>query len=124
MPETLKQTADTTREQQTILGELQQQARSAFAVTVGKIHEINQITRLAEVFLEDENKKVSAIVAIHPDYTSMFSSLKVGDFVLVLHKAGLGALIILKIANDRNTLYTSAQEAKLSHGTNASTAGP
>lgn len=114
---------DSARRQDTELGETKQQLRASFSLSMGEISSVNQDDRVADVWLMDEKKIIPTVIAIHADYTSMFSSLKVGDYVLVLHKAGLGALIVLKIANDRLTSRKSNEHSKLNQAVSSAWGG-
>ena len=113
------------KDQKELSGEVQQQLRAGFSLSMGQVDAVSQDDRSATVWLMDEKKTVPATIAIHPDHTGMFSSIKVGDYVLILHKAGIGGLVTQKIASDRHIRYTAKinEMGKLTHGVNTSTAG-
>lgn len=121
----LNQALDHSKDQKELTGEAQQQLRAGFSLSMGIVQSIDQDAGDVTVWLMDEKKTVSAIIAIHKDHTGMFHSIKTGDYALILHKAGIGGLVFQKIDGDRLVKYSAKvnEMARLTHGVSTSTAG-
>ena len=97
----LKQAQNSLKNQKENIGELLQQARASFALSIGVVRQIDAKNRTYRVFLLDEDKEVQCLIALDVNLWNMRGKIGIGNYVTVLHKAGISALILDKIANDR-----------------------
>lgn len=97
----LKQNIENTKQVSDKLAESLQNFRGAYSVSIARVDAVDKDKRTADLFMFDEQKKVSGIVIEHVNTFNILGMPKVGDLVLVLHRQTQSVLIVMKLANDR-----------------------